>query len=211
MIGAWNIHVGGRSYGPYSSERMLSFAAEGRLGPRSLIARDGSDDWHEAWDEPEFAALFPAKQHLENPLAHAASPGATEPEQDPEPESEPEPEPDPEPESESEPRPVFGAALAGERPAHEKAQFAVIVDLKSRAPGKLDQTIMSLGPAYKLLPNVWIVTTDQSVNAVRNRLVQELGKLDMLFVVDATRGKAAWFNFGPEADVRIRKVWQKAG
>jgi hypothetical protein len=29
-------------------------------------------------------------------------------------------------------------------------------------------------------------------------------------VVDASRGKAAWFNFGPEADVRIRRVWQKA-
>ena len=200
MIGAWNINVGGRSYGPYSSERMLSFAAEGRLGPHSLIARDGSDDWHEARDEPEFTDLFPAKQHVET-APHAAAV------EEPEPESEPEPEAD----LEAEPRQVFGAALAAERTGSEKAQFAIIVDLKSRAPGKLEQTIMSLGPAYKLLPNVWIVTTEQTVNAVRNRLVQELGKLDMLFVVDATRGKAAWFNFGPEADVRIRKVWQKAG
>ena len=59
------------------------------------------------------------------------------------------------------------------------------------------------------MPNLWIVTTDQTVSAVRNRLVQELGKLDTLFVVDATHGKAAWFNFGPEVDVRIRRVWQK--
>ena len=29
-------------------------------------------------------------------------------------------------------------------------------------------------------------------------------------IIDASRGKAAWFNFGPEADVRIRRVWQKA-
>ena len=34
--------------------------------------------------------------------------------------------------------------------------------------------------------------------------------LNSLFVVDATRGEAAWFNFGPKADVYIRRVWQKA-
>jgi hypothetical protein len=31
----------------------------------------------------------------------------------------------------------------------------------------------------------------------------------MLFIVDATHDKAAWFNFGPEADARIRRIWQK--
>jgi hypothetical protein len=91
-----------------------------------------------------------------------------------------------------------------------RAQFAVIVDLKSRSTGNLDKAILSLGPAYRLMPTVWILSTDQTVSSVRNRLVQELGKLDTLFVIDATRGKAAWFNFGPEADVRIRRVWHKA-
>jgi hypothetical protein len=99
-------------------------------------------------------------------------------------------------------------------PVHEaaepvRAQFAIIVDLKSRSSGNLDKAILALGPAYRLMPTVWILSTDQSVSAVRNRLVQELGKLDTLFVIDATRGKAAWFNYGPEADVRIRRVWQK--
>lgn len=105
-----------------------------------------------------------------------------------------------------------GAAAAhpfGEVTEHGRAQFAVIVDLKSRSTGNLEKAIMALGPAYKLMASVWILSTDQSVSAVRNRLVQELGKLDTLFVVDAMRGKAAWFNFGPEADVRIRRVWHK--
>jgi len=30
----------------------------------------------------------------------------------------------------------------------------------------------------------------------------------MLFVIDATNDKAAWFNFGPEVDARIRKIWR---
>lgn len=39
------------------------------------------------------------------------------------------------------------------------------------------------------------------------RCLQKLGKIDTLFVVDATRNKATWFNFGPEAEARIRRVW----
>ena len=108
--------------------------------------------------------------------------------------------------------------VQGEKPVPEipptqpgqRSHFAIVVDLKSHALAKLENAIAGLGPAYRLLPNVWILSTDQTVSAIRNRLVQELGKSDSLFVVDASRGKAAWFNFGPEADVRIRRVWQKA-
>jgi hypothetical protein len=116
------------------------------------------------------------------------------------------------------PQPIFAPSPVPVVPVHtphlpdegKGAHFAIFIDQKSHSSGNIEQAISSLGPAYKLLANVWIVSTDQSVNAVRNRLVQELGKLDSLFVVDATRGKAAWFNFGPEADAKIRRVWQKA-
>ena len=87
----------------------------------------------------------------------------------------------------------------------------MILDQKAQAAANnLEEAINSLGQAYRLTNNVWIISTDQTVSAVRNRLVQELGKADSLFIIDASRGKAAWFNFGPEADSRIRKVWQKA-
>jgi hypothetical protein len=185
MIGAWTMNVGGRIYGPFSTERMRSFASEGRLAASSLIARERGSDWRKASEEPEFADLFPQPQ----------------PEQSPAP---------------AEERPILvpdnppTSAPAPEAPEAQRSQFAVVVDLKSHSSGNLEKAILALGPAYKLLPNVWIVSSDQSVNAVRNRLIQELGKADTLFVVDASRGKAAWFNFGPEADARIRRVWQKA-
>ena len=188
MIGAWTINVSGRVYGPYTSERMRAFAQEGRLGPTSLVAREGSADWHEARDEPEFSEFFMAAKPQPPqpaPAAPAAKPSLT----------------------------ATGTYAAVGEQTHDsggRSQFAIVVDLKSRSPQNLEQAIASLGQSYRLLPNVWIVSTEQTVNAVRNRLVQELGKLDSLFVVDATRGKAAWFNFGPEADVRIRRVWQKA-
>ena len=87
----------------------------------------------------------------------------------------------------------------------------MILDQRAQAAASnLEEAINSLGQSYRLTTNVWIIATEQTVSAVRNRLVQELGKADSLFVIDASRGKAAWFNFGPEADVRIRRVWQKS-
>jgi hypothetical protein len=180
MAGAWTINAGGRVYGPFSTERMRSFASEGRLAGTSLVAREDSSDWHEARDEPTFADLFPR-------VADSAPAAGQRPACPPPP-----------------------MPAAGHDSHVPRTQFAIVVDLKSRGSGNLEQVIASFGPSYQLLPNVWIVSSDQTANAVRNRLVQELGKSDSLFVVDASRGKAAWFNFGPDADVRIRRVWQKS-
>jgi hypothetical protein len=178
MAGAWTITAGGRVYGPFSTERMRSFASEGRLAGGSLVAAEGSTDWREARSEQAFADLFP-KIAETTPVVVEKAPSSPPP-----------------------------------MPAHDsdapRTQFAIVLDLKSRGSGNLEQVIASFGPSYQLLPNVWIVSSDQTANAVRNRLVQELGKSDSLFVVDASRGKAAWFNFGPDADVRIRRVWQKS-
>jgi hypothetical protein len=58
------------------------------------------------------------------------------------------------------------------------------------------------------MPQAWLLTSDMTINALRNTLTQRLGRIDVLFIVDASRNKAAWFNYGPEADARIRRVWQ---
>lgn len=187
MIGAWSMNVGGKVYGPFTSDRMREFATEGRLAPHSLIAREGTEDWHEAHDEPEFADIFPPGAAEPMPMQQVVEQPAIE---QPAPAAQPSPKAD-----------VADGVIA---------HFAIVVDRKSRSTGNLEEAIAALGPAYALMPNIWILATDLSVNAVRNRLVQELGKLDSLFVIDASRGKAAWFNFGPEVDVRIRRVWKKA-
>ncbi len=184
MIGAWTINVGGRVYGPYTSERMRAFAGEGRLSAQSLVAREGTTDWHEANDEPEFASLFGV--NFAKPSAPAVEPAAAAPA-----------------------APAINGNAAEYETVVPRAQIAIFYDMRSRISGNFEKSILDLGPAYKLLPNVWIVSTTETANAVRNRLVQELGKNDSLFVIDATRGKSAWFNFGPEADVKIRRIWQK--
>ena len=205
MIGAWTLNVSGRVYGPFSSERMRGFVSEGRLAPHSLVAREGSSDWHEARDEPEFSNVF--SQRGQAPSIAAPEPKLAA--------AAPQTVPSPQPIQPQMPAPVpqahahhVNSVAAGEPVT---AHFAVIVDQKAQAAASnLEGAINSLGQSYRLTTNVWIISTEQTVSAVRNRLVQELGKADSLFVIDASRGKAAWFNFGPEADVRIRRVWQKS-
>ena len=89
-----------------------------------------------------------------------------------------------------------------------RCHLLVIADMKSGSIARIEAEIASFGPSFAILPQAWLLSTDASVNTVRNRLVQQLGKLDMLFVIDASNDKAAWFNFGPEADARIRKLWR---
>ncbi len=104
----------------------------------------------------------------------------------------------------------FGRQDANESRPGERSHFIVVSDMKSRSIASLEEEIFNLGPAYAILPQVWILSTEASVNNVRNTLIQKLGKLDVLFVVDATHDKAAWFNFGPEAESRLRRAWQKS-
>ena len=184
MTIAWTINVDGRLYGPYTAERLRSFASEGRLAPTSLIAQDGASEWREAREEPEFCDLF-TQVPKESPRVSA-------------------------PVLVPKPASVPSAPVNANVPEGKLAQFAIVIDIKSHSSGGFEKAITSLGSAHRLVHNVWILSTTQTVNAVRNRLVPELGKTDSLFVVDASRGKAAWFNFGPDADVRIRRVWQKA-
>ncbi|MCX7281155.1 MAG: hypothetical protein NTX21_06315 [Alphaproteobacteria bacterium] len=53
------------------------------------------------------------------------------------------------------------------------------------------------------------MSSEVSINTIRNTLVQKLGKIHTLFIVDAAHEKAAWFNFGPETDTSIRKMWTR--
>jgi hypothetical protein len=114
-------------------------------------------------------------------------------------------------------RPVFFTADSGQQnfghsdveEVRERSHYLIISDMKSRSIAGLEEEIFKLGQAQPILPQAWIVASEMPINVVRNTLVKRLGKLDTIFVVDATHDKAAWFNFGPEADTRIRRIWQK--
>ena len=181
MASTWTIKANDRCFGPFTLEQMRAFATEGRLAPHSLVAPEGDACFAPASEFDELSALF-------RPSAPAA------------------------------PRPVFftaegdlGAAYAvRESESSPLSRFVIVADMKQRSIAGLEQEIMRCGQAITLMPQAWLLASEMTINALRNALIQRLGRVDMLFIVDTTHDKAAWFNYGPETDARIRRVWQEA-
>lgn len=185
MSQSWLVTVDGQAYGPYPLEQMKAFIAEGRLVAASLVAAQDEPEPHYADEDPVLGPLFrPAKASPAAPQAAAAA--ASEPI-----------------------KPAQGFGRHADDDAGAPHHIVVIADMKSRSINGLEEAIFNMGQAAPILPQVWLLTTTHSLNAVRNMLVQKLGTLDTLFVVDATHDKAAWFNFGPESDSRLRRIWDR--
>ena len=182
MSDSWTISVGGRVYGPYSLAQMQGFHTENRLADHSLVARAGEEQFHPAVEDEALAPLFmPAgAEPVEEPIAtETAAPHR------------------------------FGARPEAEIGSGQPSHFVIVADMKSRSIAGLEEDIFSLGQAHRFGPSAWVLSSEATINIIRNALVQKLGKLDTLFIVDAAHDKAAWFNFGPETDTRIRKMWSR--
>jgi hypothetical protein len=91
----------------------------------------------------------------------------------------------------------------------ERTHYVIIADMKSRSITGLEEEIFNLGPAHRFMPQAWVLSSEVGINTIRHALVQKLGKIDTLFIVDAAHDKAAWFNFGPENDARVRRMWTR--
>jgi hypothetical protein len=181
MSAPWFVHVAGQNYGPYSEAQLATFVSEGRLGPQSLVAYSGDQNFRAARDVSRLAHLFES--------------------------GEPSPRPAAAPRGDAEA--TFGRLRNDSQRPGQESQLIIMADMKSRSIDLLEDEISKLGQFFSLLPQVWLLRTDQTVNAVRNKLVLQLGKLDRLFVADATNNKSAWFNFGPEIETRVRRVWSR--
>jgi hypothetical protein len=183
---AWMVSVGGQPYGPYTTAQMQAFSAEGRLIGQSLVARAGEQNFQPFSTIGEFSQLFQS-EFQDEPIE--ASPERAKPARTAE-----------------APQPKFGAQESGDSQAH----VVIMTDMRSGSIAAVEQIIADLGPSYQPLPQVWILQSDnKSVNAIKNLLVQKLGKLDKLLVFDATNDKIAYFNFAPEGEARIRRLWAK--
>lgn len=89
----------------------------------------------------------------------------------------------------------------------EAANVFVHAEIFSGAWQGFMAALENLGSVCDLGPNLWLVRTQHSAGVVRNTLSQTLERGDRFVVIDATRDRLAWFNLGPETDVRISKVW----
>jgi hypothetical protein len=176
---SWTISVGGRVYGPYSLEKMHGFHTEGRLADHSLVARAGEDQFHSAIEDAALALFFQPQQQAAPAQHETPAPAAPH---------------------------KFGADAES---TGERTHYVIIADMKSRSITGLEEEIFNLGPAHRFMPQAWVLSSEVGINTIRHALVQKLGKIDTLFIVDAVHDKAAWFNFGPENDARVRRMWSR--
>lgn len=89
----------------------------------------------------------------------------------------------------------------------EAANIFVHAEILSGAWMGFVAALESMGRICDLAPGLWLLRTPYSAGVVRNTLSQTLERGDRFVVIDATRDRLAWFNLGPETDVRISQVW----
>ncbi len=98
-----------------------------------------------------------------------------------------------------------------QRPAndtsHGGANVFVHAEIRSGAWNGFMAALESMGAICELSTGLWLLRTRHSAGIIRNALSQTLQQGDRFVVVDATRDRFAWFNLGPEIDVRVAKVW----
>lgn len=90
------------------------------------------------------------------------------------------------------------------------SRYVIIAEMKSRSIAGIEKAIAEFGTYYPLTHQAWVLVSEVSLNIIRNALMQQIGNVDHLFIADTTHNKAVWFNYGPEAESRIRQTWLKA-
>lgn len=182
--GHWSLKHGDEVYGPYTFEAMETYITEGRVAGHSIISPTGTDDWNAAKDVAIFAGFF------DEEISKVTSSTPSHPQDR---------------------RPVYGPkkGQVDRRKRPDTSNFLIITDIKSRHGATLEQSIMSLGAALKVANNAWVVNCNGTAPGILNQLSKIVSKQDGLFIADATRDRTAWFNFGPETDAKIRRVWRR--
>jgi len=99
------------------------------------------------------------------------------------------------------------APQAANDAAAEAANVFVHAEIISGSWMAFMAALETMGHVCDLAPGLWLVRTKFTSGVIRNTLSQTLERGDRFVVVDATRDRLAWFNLGPEVDVRINKVW----
>ena len=213
----WLLKYGDRIYGPYSEEAMTGYIAEGRVIANSIIAPEGSGLSDAAWQPASmFEAFATHFSSAEKPSVVGQKPAVEEAEEvrteTIAPSIAPAKTISPTTRVDDDKRVNYGPGKGqvDRRRQPETSNFIIVMDVKSRYTGPLEEAIMSLGPAYKLAPNVWCVNADATAAGLLNDLSMHIGKTDSMFIVDATRDRTAWHNLGPETDAKIRRVWRRA-
>ena len=202
----WCVKVDERVYGPYSSIQLRKFAHEGRLAAWSLVAPAGSRSWREARSESTFSSFFGVDaprgalnssrtfgrkreeiQFDEAPMAKADNPVAAKKR-----------------------KATTTRPERSPRTETSLANFVIIFDVVNAAASRVETAVLSLGPGFRVADNVWTVQCELTAIGVRNAISPYLLPRELIFVIDANRGRTSWQNFAPEIHAKLAAAWAAA-
>ncbi len=101
------------------------------------------------------------------------------------------------------------------RTQHEKTRpedaeifnYLIIARLSGTGDMQLISAINRLGSFAEVMPGVYALRSRMRQNKLRERIQQTVASSDQIMIANATTGRLAWLNLGPEADIHIRRVW----
>lgn len=70
-----------------------------------------------------------------------------------------------------------------------------------------EQELSKAGKFARAGSDMWVLRSAVTLPQIRNKLSAVLGKDEQFVIVNATKGRLAWFNLGAEPDVAVRSVW----
>lgn len=92
----------------------------------------------------------------------------------------------------------------------DPSNYLVIAKLTGTGRMQLMGTLNRLGTFAEVMPGVWALRSGARQSRVRERLQATVTSGDQVMIANASTGRLAWLNLGPEADVHIRRVWDAA-
>ncbi|RIJ14953.1 GYF domain-containing protein [Henriciella mobilis] len=95
----------------------------------------------------------------------------------------------------------------GDDADNEPANYLIVTRLNGTGKMQIIGALNRLGKFAEVMPGVWTLRSRARQARVRERLQATIGPGDQVMISNATTGRLAWLNLGPESDVHIRRVW----
>lgn len=87
------------------------------------------------------------------------------------------------------------------------SNYLIIAKLTGTGEIQLVSVLNRLGKFAEIMPGVWALRSSVKQARLRDQLNQTVTSADQVMIANASTGRLAWLNLGPEADVHIRRVW----
>ncbi|MEO0722343.1 MAG: hypothetical protein AAFY43_09370 [Pseudomonadota bacterium] len=97
----------------------------------------------------------------------------------------------------------------GPEPAPDEGRFVITVHLNGASSMAITAALNTVGRFGEIAPNVFVLRSQVRLAKVRERLAAIMGERDQAVIVDASTGRLAWINLGPETDVFVREIWSE--